>query len=286
MVFSRKQFLNRCVTMSLVGLALMGAGCSSSIEKAGEKAGGSERSMPASQPAEPFIEQIVAFETADAERMPEPGGILFVGSSTFRLWKTDVDFAGLPVINRGFGGSAMRHVNYYYDRIVVKYKPAVVAVYQGDNDIAGGQSPEAVMAEVKSFASRLRGDLPDVQLVFVPVKASASRLRFREQQDAFNGMLRGFAHANPSWVTYFDGAHLLLDDAGQPEPTYFRTDRLHLSQAGYDVWTAALKPVLMQALERSKATADGQVKPASDSLSKTTRSAVQSAGGPWSGIDS
>lgn len=253
MVFSRKQSLNRYVTMSLGLLTLMGAGCSSTTEKAGDPG----RSISASQPAEPFIEQIVAFETADGERMPEPGGILFVGSSTVRLWKTDVDFAGLPVINRGFGGSAMRHVNHYYDRIVVKYKPSVVAVYQGDNDIAGGQSPEAVMAEVKSFASRLREDLPGVQLVFIPVKASASRLRFREQQDAFNGMLRGFAQANPLWVTYFDGAHLLLNESGQPEPTYFRPDRLHLSQAGYDIWTAALKPVLTQALERAKARPEG-----------------------------
>ncbi len=279
-----RHHLNRWLSMSLAALLSWSAGCAASRDQSDassnsdaldsdalsrntklmDAAGQHPQSNPTTQPAEPFIEQIVAFEAADAEKMPGPGGILFVGSSTFRLWKTDVDFAGLPVINRGFGGSAMRHVNYYYDRIVEKYKPAVVAVYQGDNDIAGGQSPEAVMAEVKTFAARLRTDLPDVQLVLVPVKVSASRLRWREQQDAFNGMLRGLALANPGWVTYFDGVHLLLNEVGQPEPAYFRPDRLHLSEAGYDVWSAALRPVLTRVLERASAQQSQRGESASD----------------------
>src|SRR5688572_19564376 len=49
---------------------------------------------------------IAQFAEADLDQAPAPGGVLFVGSSSIRLWKTLAeDFPRLPVINRGFGGS-------------------------------------------------------------------------------------------------------------------------------------------------------------------------------------
>ena len=54
----------------------------------------------------PFIKEIEAFEASDRTNRPAPGGLLFVGSSSIRLWKTLAqDFPEHPVINRGFGGS-------------------------------------------------------------------------------------------------------------------------------------------------------------------------------------
>src|SRR5687767_2688782 len=100
---------------------------------------------PATKPA-PFEKDIRAFEAADAENPPAPGGVLFVGSSSIRLWKTLAeDFPGVPVINRGFGGSRIAHSTQYADRIVIPYKPKTVVFYAGDNDIAGGLTPEQVL---------------------------------------------------------------------------------------------------------------------------------------------
>ena len=49
--------------------------------------------------------------------------ILFVGSSSIRIWQTADAFPDLPVINRGFGGSHISDVNHYFDDVVTKYRP-------------------------------------------------------------------------------------------------------------------------------------------------------------------
>src|SRR5829696_3905830 len=60
--------------------------------------------------------EIGAFERADREARPAPGGIVFAGSSSIRLWTTlEHDFAGLPVLNRGIGGSQIREVTAFAD---------------------------------------------------------------------------------------------------------------------------------------------------------------------------
>lgn len=86
---------------------------------------------------------IAAFEAADRIDPPPKDAIVFVGSSSIRLWKTlSDDFSGLPVINRGFGGSCMHDTLRYADRIVIPYRPRHVVVYAGDNDIAFGGTVE------------------------------------------------------------------------------------------------------------------------------------------------
>src|SRR5438552_276299 len=93
--------------------------------------------------------QIRAFEEADRLRAPEPGSIVFIGSSTIRLWRTlERDMAPLRVVNRGFGGCHLAHVNRYAERIVVPYRPRAVVVYAGENDLGwpSRKTPETVLA--------------------------------------------------------------------------------------------------------------------------------------------
>src|SRR5437773_482564 len=87
-------------------------------------ASAADATTPDTDHSAPFEAEIRAFEAADAKARPAPGGVLFVGSSSIRLWKTLAeDFSGVPVINRGFGGSQVRHSTLYADRIVLPYKP-------------------------------------------------------------------------------------------------------------------------------------------------------------------
>src|SRR4051794_85968 len=56
-----------------------------------------------------FEDEFRAFALAE-ERNPLPRDpVLFYGSSSIRLWETlALDFPGLPVVNRAFGGSTLR----------------------------------------------------------------------------------------------------------------------------------------------------------------------------------
>src|SRR4026208_820072 len=83
-----------------------------------------EVKAPAPAPCE---KDILACEKADAKSPPAPGGVLFVGSSSIRMWTTLADdFPGVPTINRGFGGSKIAHSTRYADRIVIPYKPRTI----------------------------------------------------------------------------------------------------------------------------------------------------------------
>lgn len=208
-------------------------------------------SVPASRPAArraDLIDEIEKFEAADAAAMPAPGGIVFYGSSTIRLWKTADAFAELPTINRGFGGSNMAQALMYDRRVVFKYKPKVVVLYEGDNDMQGGRSPGLVADEYKVFARRLRETAPDAKLVILSVKPSPSRWRLQPKMTELNATLKAFADENAAWVTYVDLVPPMLGANGEPRPELYLADRLHMSEAGYAIWNDALRPVLTKLL--------------------------------------
>src|SRR6266550_2177708 len=126
------------------GLLLSGAvalACTARPEAARLPAGTATVPAPTSAVAAPALDryesEITAFEAADRATPPAPGGIVFVGSSSFRRWTSlAADFPGLPVLNRGFGGSTLREVNHYARRIVLPYRPRLIVLYAGDNEIA------------------------------------------------------------------------------------------------------------------------------------------------------
>ena len=114
---------------------------------------------------------------------PAPGGIVFVGSSTIRLWTTLAeDFAGLPVLNRGFGGSTFPEALHYLQPTVVRYQPRTVVVYEGDNDLAAGRTPQQVADDYRAFVRGVRDSLPNARIVFLAIKPSPSRWKLESQQ--------------------------------------------------------------------------------------------------------
>ena len=122
-------------------------------------AGNNRCGAAGAQPAQ-WEREIQAFEAIDRLRPPPTNAFLFVGSSSIRMWKTlTEDFKGLPVINRGFGGSQMSDVTYFANRIVIPYRPREVLVYAGDNDLAAGKTPEQVQADYAEFVQKVQSRL-------------------------------------------------------------------------------------------------------------------------------
>ena len=125
-----------------------------------------------------FEDAIAAFETADAKSPPARDSILFVGSSSIRFWKSlEEDMKGLPVINRGFGGSQMNHLIYNVARIITPYEPRIIVVYEGDNDLAegSGKTPDRVLADYRKLVELVHASKSDVQIYFLAIKPSKLR---------------------------------------------------------------------------------------------------------------
>jgi lysophospholipase L1-like esterase len=192
-----------------------------------------------------FASEIDAFDAADRAAPPAPGGIVFVGSSTIRLWSSLADdFAGLPVINRGFGGSTFPDALHYLQRTVVRYHPRTVVVYEGDNDLAGGRTPRQIADDYRAFVRGVRDSLPDARIVFLAIKPSPSRWTLESRRQEANRLVRAVVAADRNQTFVDVGTPMLDASSGHPRPALYRADSLHMTPAGYALWRATVAPVL------------------------------------------
>lgn len=189
-------------------------------------------------------QDIAAFEEADRVTPPPPGALLLSGASTMRLWKSAPgDFAPLPVINRGFGGSYTTEVAGYMDRITLPYRPRVVLFHCGSNDINAGDSAERVVGRVKLYLDTLRRVHPDAALVILSTThAPSRRSKWEEMRKADDGF-RAIA-ATHRGVRFVDINEALNFPGDEPRPGSYLKDDLHPTQAGYDAMLRLVKPAV------------------------------------------
>jgi lysophospholipase L1-like esterase len=191
-----------------------------------------------------FESDIHQFDEANRQRPVPPGGTVFVGSSSIRRWSSlEADFPGIAPLNRGFGGSELSDVLHYLDRVVIRYAPGTVVVYAGENDLNGGKSPERVLADFRTLVRRVHAAHPQTRIGFISVKPSPSRWRLAPQMRATNALVREFTASDPRlfFVNVFDA---MLGPDGSPRPELFVEDMLHMNEAGYRIWRAAVAPHL------------------------------------------
>ena len=194
--------------------------------------------------------EIAAFEADDAIHPKEPGAILFTGSSSIRFWSTlERDMAPMRVLNRGFGGSHMEHVLYFADRIIRPYAPRAIVLYVGDNDIGSDKTAATVEGDFLDLVSHIRTFQPAVPIYFLTIKASRLRWsRWPEMNDA-NGRIAAIAEKDPL-IQVIDVSSPMIELGGgdKPPADLFRFDGLHLSEAGYALWTKIVRARLLEDL--------------------------------------
>lgn len=193
---------------------------------------------------EKWAATIDKFTTADKTNPPPRGGVVFVGSSSIVKWSTlERDFPGVKVINRGFGGSELADSVYYADRVVTPYKPRTVVLYAGDNDLKAGKSPETVLADFKAFVGKIHAKLPQTRIVYIAVKPSPSRWSIKDKGEKTNALIAAEC-AKDKRLRFVDIWGPMLNEKGEPRRELFVKDMLHLSPAGYEVWTPLVASAL------------------------------------------
>jgi lysophospholipase L1-like esterase len=188
--------------------------------------------------------EIRAFEEADRAAPSSPGGIVFFGSSSIRLWQSLAsDFSGMPVLNRGFGGSTLPEAIHYLPRAVLPLRPRTIVLYEGDNDLTFGWGPGQIADDYRTFVRTVRDALPSTRIIFISLKPSPSRWRLVDQQREANRLVREIV-AHDTLQTFVDVFTPMLGANGRPRPELFVADSLHMTPAGYAVWRAQVAPVL------------------------------------------
>ena len=200
------------------------------------------------RPPQSWEDDIKKFEAADKITPPPQNGIVFIGSSSIVRWDLKKYFPelGPKAINRGFGGTVAADATYYADRIVVPYKPAIVVYYSGDNDVETPTTSEQIAAEFVKFEQKVHKALPNTKIIFMSIKPSLRRWAFQDKMTKANAMVKSHVGMGRN-MTYLDVVAPMIGADGKPKPELFVQDGLHMTPAGYDIWTAALKPLLASA---------------------------------------
>ena len=188
--------------------------------------------------------EIRAFEAADQTHPPPRKAILFIGSSSIRLWTNIAQaFPGHEVFCRGFGGSQLSDSVAFADRIVTPYQPKMVLLYAGDNDIASGKSPEEVLGDFKAFVRRIHATLPNTRIAYIAIKACPAREKFLDCVKTTNRLIREYT-ATKDWLLFIDVFTPMLSKEGRPRADFCLQDGLHPNAQGYELWASILRPVL------------------------------------------
>lgn len=195
----------------------------------------------------PYQDEIKRFKQEDKQHFPPKNAILFVGSSSFRMW-TDVHeyFPSHHIINRGFGGSTLPDIIRYAPDIIFPYSPRQIVIYAGDNDLASADSVTAqmVLERFTHLFTAIRRRLPDVYIAFVSIKPSPSREHLLPKMKEANALIHQYLKRQKH-ATFIDVFSPMLDDEGKPRKELFKEDMLHMKPGGYVIWQKALQPYLI-----------------------------------------
>ena len=195
---------------------------------------------------------IAAFEASDKTNPPPRNAILFIGSSSIRMWKTLAqDFSDQNVINRGFGGSEIADSVHFADRIVLPYRPRLIVLYAGGNDIHGGKTPEQVFADFQAFVEKVRSKLPRTRLAYISIAPNPARWAEVERVKSVNQLVADYVKQNPNKLDFIDVFPHLLGTDGLPKADIYLDDRLHMNAKGYELWTGLVRPHLGSAGKQS-----------------------------------
>jgi len=207
--------------------------------------------VPPPDPAR-FADEVRAFARADSAGIGEVRPVVFYGSSSIRMWhdRLAADFAPLPVVGRGFGGSTMSEAAYWVDRVVAPLRPWAVVLYEGDNDLEMGRTPNEVLRDFDLLVAKLRTTSPSTHLFVLSIKPSEARWAKWPTMQETNARLAAVCARNPRRMTYIDVTRPLLHDDGRPRPEMYLEDRLHLTSRAYDSWRTILDPILRDAVLR------------------------------------
>jgi len=198
--------------------------------------------------AQPFAKEIAAFKKQDSLSFPGKGKILFVGSSSFTLWK-DVQkyFPEYPIVNRGFGGSSLTDLIHYTPDVIFPYAPKQIVIYCGENDFAGDTSlyPAQVAQRFFDLFNFVRAKYKKVPIAYISMKPSPSRQHLMAKINVANGIIKNFLTKKRK-TAYIDVYKAMLKENGLPKDEIFLTDKLHMNGEGYKIWKKIIEPHLLK----------------------------------------
>lgn len=254
LIIGRSSFMTKILSLRhLLSVPLLAALTGSALAGA-QAAPPPEASLFSPAPAidiEPFRQaaidkwekDIQILEAKDRTGQHPADSILFVGSSSIRLWSgIAADMAPYPVIQRGYGGAKFTDLVFFAERLIHPHTFRALVIFVG-NDISGKEddrTPAEVAALFRHVRGTVRKKVPTTPVFYVAVTPTPDRFAAWPKIRAANFAVRQVCESEPD--TFFIGTEsLYFKPDGTPDESLFRDDRLHQNQKGCDRWAVAIK---------------------------------------------
>lgn len=198
--------------------------------------------------SQPFAQEIASFKKQDSIKAPPSSSILFVGSSSFTLWKDVQDyFPQHRIINRGFGGSSFPDLIRYESDIIFPYHPKQIIIYCGENDLAVSDTvtSQLVFERFKQLFADIRNKFPKVAVAYISMKPSPARVLLMPKMSEGNMLIKSFLKKKRK-TAFIDVYNKMLKQDGTPMTDIFLGDNLHLNKKGYALWQKIIEPFLLK----------------------------------------
>ena len=193
-----------------------------------------------------FDDEVYALRARSQAAGKRENLVLFYGSSSFTLWG-DMQryFPGVTLANHGFGGSTLEDCVEYFDTLVTAFSPRAIVLYAGDNDLANGATPEAVLQHLERFIERKRRMIGGIPLAFVSVKVSPARFHIMHRIGYTNLIIERRLYGQTD-VRFVDITRRMTGRGLHDFLRYYSTDTLHMNREGYRVLGKSLSEYLDQ----------------------------------------
>lgn len=186
----------------------------------------------------------------DQHEQPDADSVLFIGSSSIRLWDHIAkDVAPYKPINRGYGGAKFSDLAVFAKALITPHQYRAIVIFVA-NDVTGSKediSAEEVERLAKYVCDVSLAHQPEAPVLIVEITPTPSRFSHYAAIRSVNDRLRGIALTTPG-THFIATAEDYLDAQKQPRGEYFVEDKLHQNQDGYVLWGRLIKRRLDEVL--------------------------------------
>ncbi len=201
-----------------------------------------------------FEKEILNLELLDFKNKADKNDLLFIGSSSIRLWNNiENDMQPYSSVKRGYGGAHYYDLIHFTDRLITNHSPKAILVFVA-NDITGSNdmiktnndlSPKEVKKLFKYCYKSIRKIRKQVPVFVIETTPTPARWDVWDKISEANDLINRYCESkiNLHFITTRDK---FIDVNGLPIKSFFISDKLHLNKKGYKLWSDIIKEKLIE----------------------------------------
>ena len=201
-----------------------------------------------------FEEEVSLLESLDFEQKAGEEDLLFIGSSSIRLWDNiQVDMYPYSSVKRGYGGAHFYDLVHFSERLVKNHSPKAILIFVA-NDITGSNaftnlvgdlSPNEVKRLFRYNYKLIRCIHKHIPIFLIETTPTPKRWKVWNKILQANKKLERFCKEEPN-LYFISTRDKFIGADGSPIKSLFLNDELHLNFDGYKLWSSEIKSKLMQ----------------------------------------